>query len=130
MMLTLNEIKEAHARIAPYIEQTPLLRLRNLDEYLGCQVYGKPECLQITGSFKLRGALNKVLSLSKDELEGGIVAASSGNHGKAIAYAAQMLGVRATIVLPYGAAKIKVDTIRKWGAEIVQCDVAERFAVA
>lgn len=130
MALTLNEIKEARARIAPYIVQTPLLRLRNLDEHLGCQVYAKPECLQTTGSFKLRGALNKVLSLSEDELEGGIVAASSGNHGKAIAYTAKMLGIKATIVLPYNAAQVKVDTIQKWGAEIVRCDVAERFEVA
>ena len=74
--------------------------------------------------------MNKLLSLTGDELQRGIVAASSGNHGKAIAYASRMLGVKATIVLPYAAAKVKVDTIRKWGAEIVQCDVAERFAVA
>ena len=84
----------------------------------------------VTGSFKFRGAMNKILSLSEDELQRGIVAASSGNHGKAIAYASRMLGVKATIVLPHTAAKVKVDTIRKWGAEIVQCDVAERFAVA
>ena len=130
MTLTLKEIDQARARIAPYIVQTPLLRLRNLDEHLGCEVYAKPECLQTTGSFKLRGALNKVLSLSKDELERGVVAASSGNHGKALAYTAKMLGVKATIVLPYNAAQVKVDTIQSLGAEIVRCDVAERFAVA
>jgi threonine dehydratase len=104
--------------------------LRNLDEHLGCEVYAKPECLQTTGSFKLRGALNKVLSLSEDELKRGVVAASSGNHGKALAYTAKMLGVKATIVLPYAAAQVKVDTIQNLGAEIVRCDVAERFEVA
>lgn len=130
MTLNLHEIEKARERIAPYIVKTPLLRLKNLDRHLGCEVYVKPECMQNTGSFKYRGAMNKILSLSKDELQRGIVAASSGNHGKAIAYAAKMLGVRATIVLPYSAAKVKEDTIRSLGAEIVHCDVAERFEVA
>lgn len=130
MALTLNEIEKARERISPYIIQTPLLRLKNLDERLGCEVYAKLECMQTTGSFKLRGALNKILSLPQAELKRGIVAASSGNHGKAIAYAARMLGVKAAIVLPYTAAKIKADTIRKWGAEIIQCDVSERFECA
>ena len=130
MALTIQEIREARARIAPYAVQTPLLRLVALDSFLGCRVYAKAECMQITGSFKFRGAMNKILSLSKEELDRGIVAASSGNHGKALAYAAKMLGVKATIVLPYTAAQIKVDTIRGWGAETVRCDVSERFEVA
>ena len=130
MALSLADIEKAHARIEPHVVRTPLLRMRNLDEFLGCEVYAKPECMQVTGSFKFRGAMNKILSLGEDELQRGIVAASSGNHGKAIAYASRTLGVKATIVLPHTAAKVKVDTIRKWGAEIVQCDVAERFAVA
>ena len=130
MELSLVDIQGARKRIAPYVIQTPLLRLNNLDKFLGCEVYAKAECMQTTGSFKLRGAMNKVLSLSKEELQRGIVAASSGNHGKAIAYACKMLGAKATIVLPYTAAKVKVDTIQAWGAEIVQCDVAERFEIA
>ncbi len=130
MTLTLDSIKEARARIAPYIAQTPLIRMQNLDKYLGCKVYAKAECMQITGAFKLRGAMNKALSLSKCELDRGLVAASSGNHGKGIAYAAKILGSRATIVMPYTAAKVKVDAIRALGAEIVQCDVGERFMVA
>ena len=130
MALTVREIREARTRIAPYAAQTPLLRLAALDSYLGCQVYAKAECMQVTGSFKYRGAMNKILSLSKEELRRGIVAASSGNHGKALAYAAKMLGVKATIVLPYTAAQIKVDTIQGWGAETVRCDVSERFEVA
>ena len=130
MVLNLHEIEKARERIAPYIVKTPLLRLKNLDKYLGCEVYVKPECMQNTGSFKYRGAMNKILSLTEDELQRGIVAASSGNHGKAIAYAAKMLGVKATIVLPYSAAKVKEDIIRSLGAEVVHCDVAERFEVA
>lgn len=130
MSLTVQDIRDARARIAPYAFETPLLRLPSLDGPLGCQVYVKAECLQVTGSFKYRGAMNKILSLSREELDRGIVAASSGNHGKALAYAAKMLGVKATIVLPHTAAQIKVDTIRGWGAETVRCDVSERFEVA
>ena len=123
MLLTVREIEEARKRIDKYILTTPLLRLKNLDDYLGCEVYVKAECIQVTGSFKYRGALNKILSLPYDDLQRGIVACSSGNHGKAVAYASRMLGVHATVVLPYTAAKIKADTICSWGAEIIQCDV-------
>ncbi|MBQ9009876.1 MAG: threonine/serine dehydratase [Clostridia bacterium] len=130
MSLTISEIKAARDLIAPYIVHTPLLRMKNLDPYLGCEVYVKAECMQTTGAFKLRGAMNRILSLSEKELQRGIVAASSGNHGKAVTYACKMLGVRATIVLPDTVAKIKEDAIRKWGAEIVKCDVSERFEVA
>lgn len=130
MALTVQEIRDARTRIAPYAVKTPLLRLPSLDSHLGCRVYAKAENMQTTGSFKYRGAMNKILSLSTEELERGIVAASSGNHGKALAYAAKMLGVKATIVLPYTAAQIKVDTIAGWGAETVRCDVSERFEVA
>ena len=130
MTLTLNEIQNAQKLIRPYIVKTPLLRLQNLDSRLGCQVYAKAECMQTTGAFKLRGAMTKVLSLSKEELAHGIVAASSGNHGKGVAYAAKLLGAKATIVMPFTAPKIKVDAIRALGAEIVQCDVSERFEVA
>ena len=130
MALTKNDIQAAHSRIAPYVVQTPLLRLQNLDAFLGCQVYAKAECMQITGAFKLRGAMNKVLSLSPEELSRGIVAASSGNHGKGIAYAAKLLGAKATIVMPTTAPQVKVDAIRALGAEIVSCEVSQRFAVA
>lgn len=130
MALTKNEIQAARSRIAPYVVQTPLLRLQNLDAFLGCQVYAKAECMQITGAFKLRGAMNKVLSLSPEELSRGIVAASSGNHGKGIAYAAKLLGAKATIVMPTTAPQVKVDAIRALGAEIVSCEVSQRFAVA
>ncbi|MBR3137073.1 MAG: threonine/serine dehydratase [Clostridia bacterium] len=130
MALTIQDIQEAAKRIVPYAARTPMLRLQSLDSFLGCQVYAKAECMQVTGSFKYRGAMNKILSLSKEELNRGIIAASSGNHGKAIAYACRMLGVKATIVLPYTAAQVKVDTIQGWGAETVRCEVSERFEVA
>ena len=130
MALTVREIREARERIAPYITQTPLVRLCNLDAYLGCEVYAKAECMQVTGAYKLRGAMNKALSLTEEELSRGLVAASSGNHGKAIAYAAKLLGAKATIVMPNTAPQVKVEAVRALGAELVQCEVAERFDVA
>ena len=128
--MDLQTIKAARERIAPYIVQTPLIRLANLDAYLGCQVYIKCECMQNTGAFKLRGAMNKALSLSEEELARGIVCASSGNHGRGIAYAAKTLGTKATVVMPYTAPKVKVEAIKALGAEVVQCETSERFDVA
>lgn len=130
MLLNLERIKEARERIAPYIVKTPMLRLQNLDAALGCEVYAKAECMQITGAFKLRGAMNKALSFTPGELKNGIVAASSGNHGKAVSYAARLLGVKATIVVPRTAAQVKVEAIRALGAEVVLCETSERFNVA
>ena len=128
--MTNRDIEEARERIKQYVIETPLLRMHNLDDYLGCEVYVKAECMQKTGSFKLRGAMNMILSLTDEELQRGIVTASSGNHGKAVAYACKMLGVKAVIVLPNTVTKLKEDTIRKWGAEVVKCEVSERFEVA
>lgn len=81
MPLTMDAIRQAQARIAPYALKTPLLRMECLDAALGCQVYVKAECMQRTGSFKLRGAMNRALTLTPEERARGIVAASSGNHG-------------------------------------------------
>ena len=129
-MFSFEEIRKAEERIRPYIVKTPLVRLVNLDPYLHCEVYAKLENLQLTGAFKLRGALNKILSLSEEQLKKGVVCASSGNHGKALAYSAKKLGIPATVVIPTTAAPIKVEAIKALGAEVVQCDVTERFRVA
>ena len=128
--MDIESIKQAKTRITPYIIETPLIRLPSLDSFLGCQVYVKAECMQTTGSFKLRGAMNKILSLPEEEVKKGIVAVSSGNHGRGVAYAAKLLGTRATIVMPDTATKAKVEAIQELGANIVYCKVEERFAVA
>ncbi len=130
MSVTLENIKQARERIAPYIVRTPLLRLQNLDPYLGCEVYVKLECMQVTGSFKIRGAMNKILSIPREDLTRGVVAASSGNHGRAVAYGAKLLGTGAVIVMPRTAPEIKKNNIRALGAEVVLCDASERFEVA
>ena len=122
MQFTVSQIKEARERIAPYITETPLIRLGNLDQYLGCRVYAKLESMQRTGSFKLRGAVNKLLSLSAEQLGRGVVAASSGNHGKALAYAAGLLGAKCTVVMPRTAPQNKIKAIGKLGAEVVLCE--------
>lgn len=130
MSVTLTDIRAAQRRIAPNIVKTPLLRMKQLDEYLGCEVYVKAENLQITGAFKLRGALNKSLSLSEEERKAGLVCASSGNHGKALSYTAKLLGTTATVVIPDSAPAVKVEAIRALGAEIVMSDTERRFEVA
>lgn len=119
---TLQDIHEARARLKPHIRRTPLLRAEKLENALGCHVYLKPEMLQITGAFKIRGALNKSLSLPRDEIANGIIATSSGNHAQGLAYAARMLGVKAILVVPVTTPKIKIENTKALGAEVVLFD--------
>jgi threonine dehydratase len=119
---TLQDIRAAAARLKPHIRHTPLLRAERLDAGAGCQVYLKPETLQITGAFKIRGALNKALSLAREDIARGIIATSSGNHAQGLAYAARMLGVKAVLVLPVTAPAIKIANTRALGAEVILFD--------
>lgn len=118
-MLTYNDVLDAQKRISGYIFRTPLLRVSALDEYLGCRVYIKPENLQKTGSFKMRGATNALLSLTDEERARGIVACSSGNHAKAVAYASSLLGVDAVIVMPEDVNPMKLEGTKAYGATAV-----------
>jgi threonine dehydratase len=122
MTVTLQDIREASDRIRPYIRRTPLLREKNMDKVLGCQAYLKPEMLQITGAFKLRGALSKILSLTQDELKKGIITSSSGNHAQACAYAGQLLDIHATAVIPEDAPAVKIENAKAMGAEVIVWD--------
>lgn len=117
--VTLNDVIEAAERIKPYVVRTPLLREKTMDEVLGCEVYLKPEMLQVTGAFKMRGAVNKIFSLSKEERDKGIICSSSGNHGKACALAGKMTGTRIIVVLPDDAPKAKIDGITNLGGEVI-----------
>ena len=117
-MITLQDVQEARARIAPYIVRTPLLRVPALDEALGCQVYLKHEDFQTIGAFKIRGAMNKALSLTEEERAHGLVCASSGNHAQGVAYAAHLLGCRAKIVTPTNVNPVKLAGMKKWGGEV------------
>jgi len=119
---TLQDIRQAQERLKPHIRRTPLLRADKIERALGCQLYLKPETLQITGAFKIRGALNKALSLPREEIAGGLIATSSGNHAQGIAYAARMLGVKAIIVVPVTTPRIKIENTRALGAEVILFD--------
>ncbi|KTT05153.1 TdcB [Pseudomonas oryzihabitans] len=119
---TLEDILEARERLRPHIRHTPLLRAEKIEKNLGCQLYLKPETLQITGAFKIRGALNKTLSMPREELAHGIIATSSGNHAQGLAYAARLLGVKAFLVLPVTTPKIKIANTQALGAEVILFD--------
>ncbi len=117
-MITWKDVQQARERIAPYMVRTPLLRVPALDEALGCQVYLKHEGFQPIGAFKIRGALNKALSLTPEERERGLVCASSGNHAQGVAYAAHKLGTQAVIVMPTNANPVKLAGVKKWGGTV------------
>ncbi|QEY64302.1 threonine/serine dehydratase [Metapseudomonas lalkuanensis] len=119
---TIQDIREAQQRLKPHIKHTPLLRAEKIEKAAGCQLYLKPETLQITGAFKIRGALNKTLSLPREEIANGIIATSSGNHAQGLAYAARMLGVKAILVLPVTTPKIKIANTEALGAEVILFD--------
>ncbi|MGX9963358.1 threonine ammonia-lyase [Roseomonas sp. F4] len=116
------DVRAAAARIAPHIIRTPMLRHALLDALTGGTILVKPEPLQRTGSFKLRGATNAALLMSEAARAGGVVTHSSGNHGQAVACAAAMLGMKALIAMPMDAPAIKVESTRRWGAEITVFD--------
>lgn len=117
-----NDVIHAAARIAGHVVRTPMLRNTALDRATGGTILIKPEILQRTGSFKLRGATNALLRLTQEQRAAGIVTYSSGNHGQGIACAAAALGVAATIVMPADAPAIKRDATAAWGANIVTYD--------
>jgi threonine dehydratase len=119
---TYQDSLAARARMAGHIRHTPLLRSEMLDRAVGGKVLIKPEPLQHTGSFKLRGAMNAVLSLVESGHTAGVVAFSSGNHAQATAYAAAHAGLTATIFMPADAPAIKTRATRSWGATVVPFD--------
>lgn len=119
---TIQDIREAQERLKPHIRHTPILRAEKIEKAVGCQLYLKPETLQITGAFKIRGALNKSLSLPREAIANGLIATSSGNHAQGIAYAARMLGVKAIIVVPVTTPKIKIENTKALGAEVILFD--------
>jgi len=119
---THDDVRAAALRIAPHIVRTPMLRHALLDQLAGGTILVKPEPLQRTGSFKLRGATNAALKLDAAQRKAGVVTHSSGNHGQATACAAAMLGIPALIAMPADAPGIKVESTRRWGAEITFFD--------
>jgi threonine dehydratase len=119
-----DDVAAARARLAGQVVRTPVLRNPLLDEMSGGTVLIKPESLQRTGSFKLRGATNALRRLDEAARRRGVVTYSSGNHGQATACAAASLGMTATVFMPSDAPRIKAESTRRWGAEIVAYDRA------
>lgn len=115
-MVTLNDIQAARALLRGVAVRTPLVECRLPDKR---RIFIKPENLQPVGSFKVRGAYNKIASLTAEEKERGVVAHSSGNHAQGVAFAARALGVKAVIVMPRNAPEVKLEATRSFGAEIV-----------
>ena len=119
LAVDLAAIETAHSHMAGLVHNTPLDRSRTFSDLVGCDVYLKLENLQKTGSFKLRGAFNKIQSLTPEEKAKGVIAASAGNHAQGVAYAASMAGIKATIVMPEVAPLAKVIATRGYQAEVV-----------
>ena len=117
--VSLDAIRAAAARIQGAVERTPFLRSRTLSRLTGCELYLKFENLQFTASFKERGALNKLLSLSDVERKRGVIAMSAGNHAQAVAYHASRLGIPAVIVMPKGSPNTKIKNTQVHGARVV-----------
>lgn len=121
---TARDIEAAARRLKGWAVETPLLESPALDALIGGRLLIKAECLQLTGSFKFRGAFNRISRLTAAERRGGVVAHSSGNHAQGVAAAARLLGIPAVIVMPRDAPAVKVEGTRFWGAEIVFYDRA------
>jgi threonine dehydratase len=117
-VITIHDIEAARSRIAPHIRKTPTMAPAGLKEPLRHDsLVLKLECLQVTGSFKARGAMNRLLGTPKEELQAGIVTASGGNHGLAVARSAYVAGVSATVFLPANVSPAKLGKLKDWGAE-------------
>ena len=120
--LTLDHVEAAAYRLDGRVHRTPVLTSRSLDEAVGHTVFLKCENLQRAGAFKIRGALNKLSTLSREERRSGVVAFSSGNHAQGVALAARMTGASALILMPTDAPALKLEATRGYGAEVVFYD--------
>jgi len=118
------DVEAAADRLDGVAVETPLLRNDVLDQQLGAKLFVKAECLQRTGSFKFRGAYNRISQLTSDEVRRGVLAYSSGNHAQGVAAAARLIGTTAKIIMPKDAPKAKVAGVKFWGGEVVYFDRA------
>src|SRR5713226_2804299 len=130
--VTIDHVRRARDRIAATARRTPLERSRWLSVEHRREVFLKLECFQLTGSFKIRGAMAKLSALTPDERARGVLTVSAGNHGLAVAHCSEVLGLTATIVVPESASRAKVEAIRRYPVTLIECgaayDDAERAA--
>ena len=118
-MLTLDRLEEASERLSRVLLETKLVYSDYFSDCTGAKIYFKPENMQFTGAYKIRGAYNKISSLSMEERERGIISASAGNHAQGVAYAAKLMGAKAIIVMPTSTPLIKVNRTKGYGAEVI-----------
>ena len=119
MEITLELIRDAYESLQGQVKHTPLNRSRTLSEMAGCDLYLKLENLQATGSFKIRGAFNKIRLLSDSERQRGVICASAGNHAQGVAFSAAMIGAESTVIMPAFAPPSKIQATRSYGAQVM-----------
>ena len=119
LKVNLEDVKKAEEVLKSIVKETPLQESKELSAKLGANVYYKCENLQKTGSFKIRGACNKISNLTDEEKAKGVIASSAGNHAQGVALGAKMTGIKATIVMPETAPLAKVTATKSYGAEVV-----------
>ena len=122
MEVTKQDLINSHNRIKPFIHDTPVLTSNYVNEITGAEVYFKCENFQKMGAFKMRGAANAILRLSDEQKNNGVVTHSSGNHAQAISLAAKKIGIKAFIVMPSNAPKIKKEAVKGYGGELIECE--------
>lgn len=122
MIITKQNLLDTHQRIKGYMHRTPVFTSRLINEILGAEIYFKCENFQKMGAFKMRGATNAILQLSKTEKEFGVATHSSGNFAQALALAAKLQGIKAYVVMPSNAPEIKKAAVRGYGGEIIECE--------
>lgn len=120
-LVTLDDIRAAQAQLPPQIVRTPLLVSEDLGETVGGQVWLKPECLQVTGSYKARAAYTMLNNLTAEQKAGGAAISSSGNFASAWAYMGRLLGVRTAVVMQQKTSPLKIEKTRRYGAEVILC---------
>jgi threonine dehydratase len=119
---SLEDIKEAHRRIQPFIHRTPIMKSEAINQMAGCEIFFKCENFQKVGAFKARGAANAVAKLSEEHRKNGVATHSSGNHAAALARAATVAGIKSYIVMPSNAPEIKKKAVKSYGGEIILCE--------
>ncbi len=121
-MVNYNDIESAHNRISNFIHNTPILTCENINLESNAKLFFKCDNFQKTGSFKIRGATNTILQLSKKQIKNGVITTSSGNHGAAVAATAKKLGANVKVIMPNNTPKVKINNVQRYGGEIIFCE--------
>jgi threonine dehydratase len=126
---SMSDIKRAHQRIQKHLIHTPVFTSHNINDIAGCEVFFKCENFQKTGSFKMRGATNAILSVRPEERANGFATHSSGNHAQAVAFAGHAAGAKTYIVMPENAPKVKIEAVKAYGGKISFCEPTEEARI-